>query len=232
MTSGSAAAPFRNPGWAGNVGEFDLTEAEVRGTDYVGPIPADGGHPGAAPARPYQLFDRDPSAPLFEGPYRERFEKLLSRYPTRQGALIPALGLAHELRGHVSPETMAEVAALLGLPEAEVRGVASFYTMYNKRPVGRYLIQVCTNISCNLCGGDEVLAAILEETGTELGETSEDGLFTVMEVECLAACGFPTAIQVNWQYFENVTPADVPALLERFREEARARLSGSRGGGR
>jgi NADH:ubiquinone oxidoreductase subunit E len=202
MTSGSAAAPFRNPGWAGNVGEFDLTEAEVRGTDYVGPIPADGGHPGAAPARPYQLFDRDPSAPLFEGPYRERFD------------------------------TMAEVAALLGLPEAEVRGVASFYTMYNKRPVGRYLIQVCTNISCNLCGGDEVLAAILEETGTELGETSEDGLFTVMEVECLAACGFPTAIQVNWQYFENVTPADVPALLERFREEARARLSGSRGGGR
>jgi len=228
MTSGRAAVPFRNPGWAGNVGEFDLTEDEVRGTSYVGPIPADGGHPGAAPARPYQLFDRHPAAPLFEGPYRERFEKLLSRYPSAQGALIPVLGLAHELRGHVSPETMAEVAALLGIPEAEVRGVASFYTMYNKRPVGRYLVQVCTNISCSLCGGDEVLAGILEETGTELGETSADGLFTVMEVECLAACGFPTAIQINSQYFENVTPADVPALFERLRDEARSRLGASR----
>jgi NADH-quinone oxidoreductase E subunit len=232
MTGGKAAVPFSNPGWAGNVGEFDLTEAEVRGTEYVGPIPADGGHPGAAPARPYQLFGRDPAAPLFEGPYRERYEKILSRYPNRQGALIPVLGLAHELRGHVSPETMAEVAALLGLPEAEVRGVASFYTMYNKRPVGRYLVQVCTNISCNLCGGDEVLAAVLKETGTELGETSGDGLFTVMEVECLAACGFPTAVQVNWQYFENVTAADVPALIERLREEARSRLGASRGAGR
>jgi NADH-quinone oxidoreductase E subunit len=232
MTGGRAAVPFRNPGWAGNVGEFDLTEEEVRGTSYVGPIPADGGHPGAAPARPYQLFDRDPGTPLFQGPYRERFEKILSRYPDRQGALIPVLSLAHELRGHVSPETMTEVAALLGLPEAEVRGVASFYTMYNKRPVGRYLVQVCTNISCNLCGGDEVLAAILDETGTELGETSEDGLFTVMEVECLAACGFPTAIQVNSQYFENVTPADVPALLQRLHDEARPRLAASRGAGR
>ena len=231
--TGGGAAPFRNPGWAGNVGEFDLTEAEVRGTSYVGVIPLDGGHPGAAPARPYQLFERDPAAPLFEGPYRERFEKILSRYPNRQGALIPVLGLAHELRGHVSPETMTEVAALLGLPDAEVRGVATFYTMYNKRPVGRYLVQVCTNISCNLCGGDEVLAAILEETGTELGETSEDGLFTVMEVECLAACGFPTAVQVNSRYFENVTPADVPALLQRLRDEARSLLAASsRDGGR
>jgi NADH-quinone oxidoreductase E subunit len=231
-TGSGDAVPFRNPGWAGNVGEFDLSEAEVRGTPYVGVIPLDGGHPGAAPARPYQLFERDPAAPLFDGPYRERFDKILSRYPSRQGALIPVLGLAHELRGHVSPETMTEVAVLLGLPEAEVRGVATFYTMYNKRPVGRYLVQVCTNISCNLCGGDEVLAAILEATGTELGETSEDGLFTVMEVECLAACGFPTAIQVNSQYFENVTPADVPALLQRLRDEARSRLAESREGGR
>jgi NADH:ubiquinone oxidoreductase subunit E len=105
------------------------------------------------------------------------------------------------------------VADLLGLSDAYVRGVATFYTMYNKRAVGRFLIQVCTNISCNLCGGDEVLAAFLEHTGTELGETSQDGLFTVMEVECLAACGFPTAVQINSRYYENVTPEDVPAIL-------------------
>ena len=91
--------------------------------------------------------------------------------------------------------------------------------MYNKRPVGRFLIQVCTNISCNLCGGDDVLGAFLEEARTELGETSTDGLFTVTEVECLAACGFPAAVQINSRYFENVTVDDVPRILERLRRE-------------
>ncbi|MEX0935692.1 MAG: NAD(P)H-dependent oxidoreductase subunit E [Gemmatimonadota bacterium] len=218
-SSSSGDIPFRNPGWAGNTGEFDLSEAEVRGTEYVGRIPADGGHPGASATRPYMLEEKEPSAPLFEGPFRERFEKILTRYPEKQGALLPALGLAQELRGHISPETMAEVAEMLGLSEAYVRGVTSFYTMYNKRPVGRFLIQVCTNISCNLCGGDEVLEAFLEHTGTELGETSQDGLFTVMEVECLAACGFPTAVQINSKYFENVSVDDVPALLDHLRSE-------------
>ena len=211
--------PFRNPGWAGNTGEFELSEAEVRGAEYVGRQPVEGGHAAAAPTYPYMLEEGDPEAKLFEGPYRERFEKLLSRYPERQAALLPALNLAQEVRGHVSEGTMSEVAELLGLSDAYVRGVATFYTMYNKRPVGRYLIQVCTNVSCNLCGGDEVLAAFLQETGTELGATTEDGLFTVTEVECLAACGFPTAVQINSRYFENVTPEAVPDILDRLREE-------------
>ena len=216
----SGKIPFRNPGWAGNTGEFDLTEAQVRGSDYVGVIPVDGGHPGAAPARPFQLPDKDPAAPLFEGPYEKRLKKILSRYPDSRAALIPVLNLAHELRGHISEETMGEVGEVLGLPQAYVRGVVSFYTMYNKRPVGRFLIQVCTNISCNLCGGDEVLAAFLEQIGTQLGETSQDGLFTVMEVECLAACGFPTAVQINSLYFEDVSSSDVPEVLARLRSEA------------
>jgi NADH:ubiquinone oxidoreductase subunit E len=97
--------------------------------------------------------------------------------------------------------------------------VTTFYTMYNKRPVGRYLIQVCTNISCNLCGADDVMAAFLEHTGTELGATSEDGLFTVLEAECLAGCGFPTCVQINSRYFENVGVEDVPDVLERLRSE-------------
>ncbi|MSR22945.1 MAG: NAD(P)H-dependent oxidoreductase subunit E [Gemmatimonadetes bacterium] len=213
--------PFRNPGWAGNTGQFELTEAEVRGDEYIGARALDGGHPSGAPAFPFMLVERNPDAPLFEGPYKTRFEKILTRYPDVQGALIPVLALAQEVRGHVSPSTLQEIAQLTGIPEAEVRGVASFYTMLNKRPVGRFLIQVCTNISCNLCGGDEVLHAFLEYTGTELGETSEGGVFTVTEVECLAACGFPTAVQINSRYYENVTPAGVPALLDRLRTEAR-----------
>jgi len=210
---------FRNPGWAGNTGEFELTESQVRGVDYVGERPLDGGHPSVAGTYPYMLRRKDPEAALFTGPYKERFDKILSRYPDRLGALLPVLNLAQEVRGHVSPETMAEVADLLGLSDAYVRGVATFYTMYNKRRVGRFLIQVCTNISCNLCGGEEVLAAFLEHIGTELGETSHDGLFTVIEVECLAACGTPTAVQINSRYFENVTPEAVPEILARLRGE-------------
>ena len=114
---------------------------------------------------------------------------------------------------------MDEVAALLGLSRAYVRGVATFYTMYNKRPVGRFLIQVCTNISCNLCGADEVLAAFLEHTETELGDTSADGNFTVVEAECLAACGFPTCVQINDRYFEDVSAGDVPDVLARLTSE-------------
>ena len=94
--------PFSNPGWAGNTGEFDLTEKEVRGDDFVGDRPKDGGHPSGAGAMPYMLVDKDPDAPLFEGEYRERFEKILTRYPDKRAALLPVLSLAQELRGHVS----------------------------------------------------------------------------------------------------------------------------------
>ena len=214
-------APFRNPGWAGNTGEFDLTEAQVRGDDFVGERPLAGGHPVEAPSYPYMLPEKHPDAPLFEGPYRERFEKILTRYPDKRAALLPALGLAQEVRGHVSPETMDRVGELLELPPAYVRGVATFYTMYNKGPVGRFLIQVCTNISCNLCGADEVMEAFLRYANTEAGETSEDGDFTVIEAECLAGCGFPTCVQINSRYYENVTPADVPELCERLRAEGK-----------
>jgi NADH-quinone oxidoreductase E subunit len=212
--------PFKNPGWAGNTGEFELTEDQVRGDDFVGVRPVAGSHPSGAATYPYMLPDKDPDADLFEGEYRERFEKILSRYPTKQAALLPTLGLAQEVRGHVSPQTMDRVAELLELAPAYVRGVATFYTMYNKAPVGRYLVQVCTNISCNLCGADDVLGAFLRYTDTELGETSEDGNFTVVEAECLAACGFPTCVQINSRYFENVGPADVPGIIEHLKAEA------------
>lgn len=215
-----SSAPFRNPGWAGNTGEFDLSEAQVRGEDYTAGRPLEGGHPGGACAYPFMLEERNPEAPLFEGAYQKRYEKILTRYPDRRGALLPVLGMAQEVRGHISPETMGEVAEMLQLPDAYVRGVATFYTMYNKAPIGRYLIQVCTNISCNLCGGDEVVHSFLDSLGTELGETTEDGLFTVVEAECLAACGFPTAVQINSRYFENVSPAGVPEILERLKSEA------------
>lgn len=209
--------PFKNPGWAGNTGEFELSEEQVRGKDFVGQRPKHAGHASGSATMPYMLPEKNPDAPLFEGEYQERFEKILSRYPSKQAALLPALGLAQELRGYVSPESMDRIAELLDLSPAYVRGVATFYTMYNKRPVGRYLVQVCTNISCNLCGADEVFDAFLSHTGTEAGDTSEDGNFTVIEAECLAGCGFPTCVQINSEYFENVTPDEVPKILEHLK---------------
>jgi NADH:ubiquinone oxidoreductase subunit E len=207
----------QNPGFAGDTGEFSqLTEADVRGTAYVGQRPKDGGLPVVAGTLPYQVAEKHPEAPIFVGPYEERLQKVLGEYPDRQNALLPALHMAHEIRGYLSPGTMDEVAERLGLSPAYVRGVASFYTMYNLAPVGKYLIQVCTNISCNLCGGDAVFEAFLKHTGTEPGETSANGLWTVMEVECLGACGFPTAVQVNDHYFENVRPENVPDVLARL----------------
>ena len=217
--SASGNVPFKNPGWAGNTGEFDLTEAQVRGDDFVGTRPVAGGHAAGAASYPYVLAVKDPDAPLFDGPYRERFDKIVTRYPNLRAALLPVLNLAQEVRGHVSPETMDRVGELLDLPPAYVRGVATFYTMYNKRPVGRFLIQVCTNISCNLCGADEVMEAFLRYANTEPGETSEDGDFTVIEAECLAGCGFPTCVQINSRYYENIQPADVPKLCERLRSD-------------
>lgn len=212
-----------NPGYAGETGSFDaLSEADVRGTAHIGRRPPEGGHAAGACSYPYQLADRQPDAQLFEGPYRERLDKILSRYPDTQGALLPALNLAQEIRGHISADTMAQVAEELGLSPTYVRGVATFYTMYNKQPVGDYLIQVCTNVACNLCGADEVMDSFLDATGSEAGEITPDGLFTVIEAECLGACGFPTAVQINERYFENVAPADVPAILDRLNAERSA----------
>ena len=172
-------------------------------------------HPAVASAQAFQVAELRPTERLFEDDEgRERLEMVVSRYPEKRAALLPMLGYAQERNGWVSPENMEEIAAALELTPAYVRSVATFYTMYNKHPVGRHLIQVCTCISCHLLEAEAVFEKFLEHTGTRPGEVSEDGRFTVMEAECLGACGFATAVQVNDRYFEGVKPDDVPAILE------------------
>jgi NADH-quinone oxidoreductase E subunit len=170
-------------------------------------------HPAVAGAQPSQRAEKNPEAPLFEGDYRDRFERVLSRYPNKQAALLPVLNMAQEIRGWLSPQTIARVAELLELTPAYVRSVASFYTMYSTRPVGKHVIQVCTGIGCDLCGAQAIVDKLLEATGTRIGEVSKDGKYTVVEVECLGACGFPTVVQVNDRVFENVKAEDVEGLL-------------------
>jgi NADH-quinone oxidoreductase E subunit len=175
---------------------------------------SDAMHPAIVSAQPSQRTEKNPDAPLFEGEYQDRFERILSRYPNKRAALLPVLNMAQALRGWLSPETMRRVAELLDLTPAYVRSVASFYTMYQLRPVGKYLIQVCVGIGCDLCGAEDVVERLLELTRTRIGETSEDGKYTVVEVECLGACGFPTVVQVNDSVYENVKAADVSGLLK------------------
>ena len=155
---------------------------------------------------------------VFTGMARERLEALFPKYPTRQACLLPALWIVQEERGWISPAAMAEVAEVLGITPAYVRGVVTFYTMYHTHPVGRHFIQVCTTSPCHLCGSDEVVKALLQATGCgELGATSPDGRFTVQEVECLGACGFATPILIDNDFIESVTPEKVAGLLTGYR---------------
>jgi NADH-quinone oxidoreductase E subunit len=159
-----------------------------------------------------------PHAPVFTGAVLARLEALFPLYPTKQACLLPALWMIQEERGWISEPAMAEVAEVLGLTPAYVKGVVTFYTMYHTHPVGRHFIQVCTTSPCNLCGAEAVLAALLRETDCrELGATSPDGRFTVAEVECLGACGFVTPIMINDDFIEGVTPERVPGILQGYK---------------
>jgi NADH-quinone oxidoreductase E subunit len=158
-----------------------------------------------------------PHEPVFTGQTRARLERLFAQYPTKQACLLPALWMVQEVRGWISEPAIGEVAQVLDLTPAYVKGVVTFYTMYHTHPVGRHFIQVCTTSPCNICGAEDVVKALLQATGCgELGATSADGRFTVIEVECLGACGFATPILVDDDFIESVTPEQVPGILKRY----------------
>ena len=161
--------------------------------------------------------DTAPHVPVFTGDTRKELDELLTRYPEKMAALLPALWIVQRERGWVSEDSMAEVADVLELTPAYVQGVVTFYTMYHQHPVAKYFIQVCTTSPCGICGAEDVVKALLKHTGAgELGVPSADGRFAVIEVECLGACGFATPIMINEEFIESVTPEKVPAILERL----------------
>ncbi len=154
---------------------------------------------------------------VFAGAVLAKLEALYPKYPDKRSLLLPALWMIQEARGWISDGSVAEVAETLGLTSAYVRGVVTFYTMYHTHPVGRHFIQVCTTSPCGICGAEDVARALVKETGCgDLGATSPDGRFTVIEVECLGACGFPTPILIDDDFIENVTVDRVPAILARY----------------
>jgi NADH-quinone oxidoreductase subunit E len=149
-----------------------------------------------------------------------KIEQILTRYPTKQAALLPVLWVAQETWGWISKEAAEEVARILEVSPAHVDGVLTFYTMYHLRPVGRHLIQVCTSISCHLLGAGRLLEHCRKRLGIGLEETTADGKFTLVEVECIAGCDRAPSIQVNDKYHEPMDVAKLDALLDRLSREA------------
>lgn len=143
-------------------------------------------------------------------------ERIQRFYPTKEALLLPVLHAAQRAEGWLSEETMAFVASRLDMPPAKVRQVASFYTMFNKKPVGKCHLQICNNIACWLRGSEEIIHHVEKRLGLQLGEMTPDARFTLSEVECLGSCGTAPVAQVNDDYHENLTIADVDRLIEEW----------------
>ena len=146
-------------------------------------------------------------------------QEIISRYPRPKSALIPLLHLAQEQDEYVSDEAMEHIAELLDVTPAEVLGTCSFYEMFKREPVGRYLVNVCTNISCQIMGGEELLHHAEARLGIKAGSTTSDGSFTLEDVECIAACTEAPCLQVNYRYFHRITLDEFDGLIDDLANE-------------
>lgn len=144
---------------------------------------------------------------------RERIEQLCARYPTRRAALLPVLWIVQEQDGWVSPEAMQAVAEVLAITSADVYEVVTFYTMFQREPCARHHIQVCRTIGCWLRGAKDVVAHVEQRLGIKVGESTRDGRCKLSAVECLASCGTAPMMQINNDYYENLTPEKIDGIL-------------------
>lgn len=143
-----------------------------------------------------------------------QIQELIGRYPQKRSALIPSLYLVQKELGYISGDAMADIARIFELSPNEVHEVASFYTMFYRKPVGKYVLQVCTNISCQLCNAEGIMGHLRNRLGIKPGETTKDGKFTLLEVECLGSCGTSPVVQINDDYHEDLTPEKLDAILD------------------
>ncbi|CAC9885098.1 unnamed protein product [Aureobasidium pullulans] len=185
-------------------------------------------------SRSDSLFVNNLDVPFtFNAQNEKLIEEVLSRYPSqyKKAAVMPLLDLGQRQHGFCSISVMNEVARRLEMPPMRVYEVATFYTMYNREPVGRYHVQCCTTTPCQLRGSDGVMKAIEDELKIHHGETTEDKLFTFTEVECLGACANAPMVQINDDYYEDLTPETTKSLLKALREAAqKAGASGQASG--
>jgi NADH-quinone oxidoreductase subunit E len=154
----------------------------------------------------------------FSEEFETRFTEMLSHYPTKRSALVPTLLYAQDEVGSLNDEVIAELAGRLDLTELEVRNVISYYSMLTTKPRGKYNVQVCTNIACMLRGGEEILHHCKKKLGIGHKGTTEDGLFSLEEVECIGACSWAPAVQVNYDFHENLTIEKVDQVLDEYKK--------------
>jgi NADH-quinone oxidoreductase subunit E len=159
---------------------------------------------------------------LFSPKLAARFDALVQKYPVKRSALVPMLLYAQDEIGYLSDAVIAEVAERIGITELEVRNVATYYSMLRFKPAGRYNVQVCTNISCMLRGAHDLYERFQEELGIGHEGVTPDGLFSLEEVECIGACCWAPAIQVNYDFHDELKPDHVPGILAGYRGKAQA----------
>ena len=150
--------------------------------------------------------------------YYDEVQELKALYPDWRSAILPALRLAQEQHGYLSPDALRECAQALGTTPAYCESVASFYDMFHLAPVGRHMVEVCTNVSCALVGAQQVLERLEEELGVRAGETTDDGEVTLRTVECLGGCGWATVVAVDERYRLHVTPENAATIVEELRD--------------
>ena len=154
---------------------------------------------------------------MFNETVLKEIDDIKGRYPDGRSALLPSLYIAQKESGWLSPEAMQFVAKTLNLPEADVRGAASFYSMYRQRPVGRHLIQLCTNVSCMILGSGKLADFISTKYGVQPNGTSADGRFSFVIMECLGACGTAPAMLVDTDFYDNLTEQRIEEILEGYK---------------
>jgi NADH-quinone oxidoreductase subunit E len=150
--------------------------------------------------------------------YYDEVQEIKNQYADWHSATLPALRLAQEKHGWLSPDALRECADALGTTPAYCESVASFYDMFHLKPVGRHLVEVCTNVSCALVGAQQVLERFEAELGVKAGDTSEDGSFTLRPIECLGGCGWATIVAVDHHYHTHVQPDNVPRIVQELRD--------------
>ena len=155
----------------------------------------------------------------FSDQFEARFAEMLTHYPTKRSALVPTLLYAQDEIGSLSDEVIAELAQRLSLTDLEVRNVISYYSMLTTKPRGKYNVQVCTNIACMLVGGEELLDHCKKKLGIGNKGTTADGLFSLEEVECIGACSWAPAVQVNYDFHENLTNAKMDQVLDGYKKK-------------
>jgi len=157
---------------------------------------------------------------IFSPELAARFDRLVTLYPVRRSALIPMLLYAQDEVGYISEAVIAEVARRVGVLENDVISVLSYYSMLRTKPIGKFNVQVCTNICCMLRGGNELFEHCKKRLGIGHKGTTPDGVFSLEEVECIGACSWAPAVQVNYDFHENLTPESMDKVLDEYREKA------------